>query len=403
MQTHWKFSFSVLWCGQAASILTSSISQYALVWYLSAATGSPAVLSMAMLCAMLPQGVLCLITGSFADRFDRKALMMLSDGAIGLVSLGLALSGLSGPLPIPLILAALALRSVGAAFHTPCIQAVTPLIVPQDMLAKCAGWSQGIQTVSLLVSPALAAVLYDALPLPAVILLDTLGALAAVLSVLLARLPSLHTGAAGQPFRLWADTREGFQILRSHRWLWELCLICALFSVAFLPVSALFPLMSLDYFGRDTAAAALVETAFSLGMLAGSVILGLWGGTRDKMVTMTASIFTLGFLLIATGLLPPTAFAAFVVLSFFMSLCAPFFSSLFMALIQQKVEGEYLGRVLSLSSAIMTLASPIGLAATALFTRYTGLTLWFVVAGLITLLCGVLCIAMPAVRRCGRD
>lgn len=403
MQTHWKSTFSVLWCGQAVSILTSSISQYALIWYLSAATGSPAVLSMAMLCAMVPQGVLSLVTGSFADRFDRKHIMILSDGAIGLVSLGLALTGLAGPLTLPPILTALALRSVGAAFHTPCIQAVTPLIVPQDMLAKCAGWSQGIQTVSLLVSPALAAVLYDALPLPAIILLDTLGALGAILAVLLARLPNLRTGSTGQPLRLWADTREGFQILRSHRWLWEFCLICALFSVAFLPIAALFPLMSLDYFGRDTGAAALVETAFSLGMLVGSVILGLWGGTRDKIVTMTASIFALGLLLVVAGLLPPTAFAVFVVLSFLMSLCAPFFNSMFMALIQEKVEGEYLGRVLSLSSAVMTLASPAGLVATALFTRYTGLSMWFVVSGVITLLCGVLCVAMPAVRRCDQN
>ena len=79
-------------------------------------------------------------------------------------------------------------------------------------------------------------------------------------------------------------------MLRSHRWLWELSLICALFSVAFLPVSALFPLMSMEYFGGDSAAAALVETLFSAGMLAGSVLLGLWGGTRNKIITMTAAV-----------------------------------------------------------------------------------------------------------------
>ena len=62
----------------------------------------------------------------------------------------------------------------------------------------------------------------------------------------MARLPALRAEAQGRPLRLWQDTREGLAVLRSHRWLWELSLICALFSVAFLPVSALFPLMSME-------------------------------------------------------------------------------------------------------------------------------------------------------------
>ena len=79
MISHWKRKFVVLWVGQACSIFTSMLSQYALIWYLTDRTGSPAVLSMAMLCGMLPQGVLSLFTGSFADRFDRRYIMAIAD------------------------------------------------------------------------------------------------------------------------------------------------------------------------------------------------------------------------------------------------------------------------------------------------------------------------------------
>ena len=71
-----------------------------------------------------------------------------------------------------------------------------------------------------------------------------------------------------------------------------------------------------------------------------------------------------------------------------------------MALIQEKVEPEYLGRVLGLSGAIMTLASPLGLVATALFAEYTGITVWFLIGGIVTLVCGGLTLALPAVRTC---
>ena len=85
-----------------------------------------------------------------------------------------------------------------------------------------------------------------------------------------------------------------------------------------------------------------------------------------------------------------------------MGLSAPFFNSMFMALIQEKVEAEYLGRVLGLSGAIMTLASPLGLAASALFAGKTGLPIWFLLAGAITLTCGGLMLLLPSVRTCGR-
>ena len=338
MIPHWKQKFALLWTGQALSILSSMISQYALIWYLTDLTGSPAVLSLATMAALVPQGILSLFTGTFADRFDRRWIMIISDGAIGLVSLMLAAAAFAAPLPVAPILAVAALRSVGGAFHAPCIQAITPLLAPPDALTRCAGWSQGIQTVSMLLSPALAAVLYARIPLAWILLLDTLGAAFAIAGVQLARLPALRAEAQGRPLRLWQDTREGLAVLRSHRWLWELSLICALFSVAFLPVSALFPLMSMEYFGGDSAAAALVETLFSAGMLAGSVLLGLWGGTRNKIITMTAAVLGLGLTLVLAGLLPPSGFRAFAGLSLLMGLYSPFFNSVFMALIKTKVE-----------------------------------------------------------------
>ena len=160
--------------------------------------------------------------------------------------------------------------------------------------------------------------------------------------------------------------------------------------------------MSMEYFGGDSAAAALVETLFSAGMLAGSVLLGLWGGTRNKIITMTAAVLGLGLTLVLAGLLPPSGFRAFAGLSLLMGLSAPFFNSVFMALIQTKVEPEYLGRVLGLTGAIMTLASPLGLGLTALFADATDVPLWFLLAGVITLTCGGLMFLLPSVRTCGR-
>ena len=402
MIPHWKRKFITLWTGQAFSILSSAISQFALTWYLTEQTGSTAVLSLSMLAMMVPMALLSPFTGSFADRFDRRVIMAVSDGAIGLISLILVVLSARGEMTLGPILAVLLLRSIGSAFHSPCIQAVTPLVAPPESLAKCAGWSQGIQTVSMLLSPALAAALYAKVPLHWILLLDTVGALFAILGLLAARLPVLRVGAEGQKLRIWQDTKDGFRVVLSHTWLWQLYLIFALFSIAFMPVAALFPLMSMEYFGGDSSSAAVVEIVFSAGMLVGSVILGVWGGTKNKMVGMLGAMFGLGLFLTVSGLLPPSGFWIFVVMSALMGLVVPFFGSLVMALLQEKVEPEYLGRVLGLSDSVMGLASPLGLLPAAIFGDYTGPSFWFLLAGILIILSGALALSMPAVRNCDR-
>lgn len=403
MQNRWKRRFVTLWVGQAISILTSSISQYALIWYITARTGSAALLSLAAIAALLPQGVLSIFTGVVADRFDRRRIMALADGAIGLVSLGLVGAGfLLGELPIPAIMATLVFRSVGSAFHAPCLQAVTPLIVPREALSKCAGWSQGIQTVSLLASPALAAILFAAVPMFLILSLDALGAAFAIVFLVLARLPVLKNEENDAPFHLLRDFREGYDMFKKKRWLWQLCIVCGLFSLAVVPAAALFPLMSMEYFGGNAVSASVVETAYSLGMLAGSLILGLWGGTRNRVSTMTVAALVLGSCLVIIGWLPPAGFISFVFLALCIGLASPFFTSLFTALVQEHVEQTYLGRALGITTAVMTLAAPLGLGTTALFSERMGLTRWFLLAGGLTALCGVLCAALPAVRDCGR-
>ena len=69
---NWKRTFYTIWVGQAFSQLTSSILQFAMIWYLTATTKSGIMLSLSVMMAFLPQGILGLFTGVFIDRFDRR-------------------------------------------------------------------------------------------------------------------------------------------------------------------------------------------------------------------------------------------------------------------------------------------------------------------------------------------
>ena len=191
LQRNWKQNFFTIWAGQAFSQFSSAVLQFAIVWYLTDQTGSALVLTAAMMMGFLPQGVLGPFIGVFIDRYNRKRIMILSDLFISAASLVMVIAGWTGTLSTELILVVLFFRSIGSAFHTPCLQAVTPQIVPEDQLTRCAGYSQALESVSQILSPVLAAIFYSSWSLSGIIFLDVLGALAAVFTLAITEIPKL--------------------------------------------------------------------------------------------------------------------------------------------------------------------------------------------------------------------
>ncbi|HKM43368.1 MAG TPA: MFS transporter, partial [Limnochordia bacterium] len=186
---NWRRTFITIWAGQAVSILTSSVLQMAIVWYVTQRTGSAALLSLATLIGFLPQAVLGMFIGVYIDRYNRKTVMIVADLLIALAGLVLVIVGAFGEIPLWLIYVVLFFRSIGAAFHTPALQAITPSIVPKTQLTQYAGFAHGFKSLSMVISPALAAVLFSIWDLNIVILLDVFGALFAMGALLLVKLP----------------------------------------------------------------------------------------------------------------------------------------------------------------------------------------------------------------------
>ena len=246
--TNWKKNFFTIWTGQAISQFSSSVLQFAVVWYLTDHTGSAMVLTAAMMMGVLPQGVLGPFIGVFIDRYNRKRIMIISDLLISAASFVMVLAGWMGRLSTELILVVLLARSVGSAFHNPCLQAVTPQIVPAGQLTRCAGYSQALESVSQILSPVVAAVLYSSWSLSGIISLDVIGALIAVITLGITQIPELQREGRDRNVQVLREAKEGLRILRAKKGMLGLVSIGSLYTLALMPTSALFPLMTMSYF-----------------------------------------------------------------------------------------------------------------------------------------------------------
>lgn len=396
---NWKLRFFTIWAGQAVSLITSGVLQMAIIWYLTDKTGSAMILSMATLVGFLPQAILGTMIGVWVDRWNRKFVMIGADIIIALSGIIMALISVHMELPIWVIMIILFIRSVGTAFHSPALNAVTPLLVPENQLTKCAGYSQSVQSASYILSPAIAAFVYANWDLNAAILLDVMGAAIACITVILIAIPKPERQESQGKSSVIEDAKEGYRVIKEHKGLLALIYIGAILAFIYMPVSALFPLMTMEYFGGTTTHASIVETVFATGMLLGGVALGIWGGFKNRIVSIVGSLLLMGIALTIAGLVPTSGFTIFVISSGLIGLASPFYSGVQTAFIQEKIQAEYLGRVFGLFGSMMSLAMPVGLIVSGILAEIIGVNTWFMLSGLAIICLGLLSIFIPSIRK----
>jgi len=399
----WKCKFAVIWSGQSISMLTSSVLQMAIVWHLTGRTGSAAILSFATLIGFLPQAVLGMFIGALIDRYNRKRIMIAADLFIAAISVMLIIAGAVGEIPIWLIMVVLFARSIGTAFHYPSLQAITPMIVPKEQLTKYAGFAQSFESIAMVISPPLAAILFSIWSLNIIVLLDVLGALFAVFMLCIVKLPEFKTNRSYQTPHVMQEVKEGIGVLKNERGMTALMLISALYAIIYFPIGTLYPLITMTYFGGGVAESSVVEVFFSIGMFLGSLLLGVFGNKISKIKAITGSISLYGAGVLLTGLLPSTGLKIFILLSAIMGISVPFFTGVQTAIFQVKIKQEYLGRVLSLSSSISMIAMPMGLILSGIFAEIIGVPKWFLISGIMTLLLAVFSMMIPSLKNCCND
>lgn len=393
----WKKKYFTMLAGQSVSLITSGILQMSIIFYLTAKTNSAMVLSIATLMGFLPQAVIGPFAGTFVDRHSRKGVMIGADLMIAATGGFLAVVSVFMELPIWLIMLVLFVRSIGNAFHSPASSAVTPLMVPQDQLTKCAGYNQTMQAAVSLISPAAAAFLYSVWSLSTIILLDIIGAVLAcsVVAVLSIPNPPICTGESQNSF--FRDMKEGYFELKKNKGLFALLWIGTAYMFFFMPISALYPLMSMGYFRGTPTHASIAEIAFAGGMLAGGILLSVWGGFKNRIFSIGLSVLVMGVSIAISGLLPTNAFFIFVICCTVMGLTSPFYG-VQNALFQEQLPPEYLGRVFSLLGSVMSFAMPLGLLCSGIFAELIGVEKWFLLCGIGIIAVAVLVFVLPVLR-----
>jgi DHA3 family macrolide efflux protein-like MFS transporter len=357
---HWKRTIVLVWSGQALSFITSGAAGYALIWYLTVTTGSATILALGSIAYFIPVALLGPFAGTIIDRYNRKHIMMAADLGIAAITVLMALLIIAGLTSVPLVLGMLALRAVGTTFHGPAMQAAMPLLVPERHLVRIGSLDQALVGLTNIAAPALGIFLYELVGLQLALFADALGALVACGALMLVTIPDVHLSKEKRSGIL-HEMADGMRAIRDCTGMVTFFVLVTLCCIVFMPMAALFPLMTTLHFGGGGYDAAIVEASFSIGFLLGSIVLGIWGGGRRLVRLIMISVAACGIVTVACGLLPSDAYWWFVILSGLMAIAGAFFNSPLVAVIQKNIAPEQLGRVLAVFGTLTSFASPVGL------------------------------------------
>lgn len=400
LNKQWARPFFSIWAGQLFSLVGSALVQFALVWWLTQKTNSATILATATMVAMLPEIVLGPFAGALVDRWNRKRVMVIADGAIALTTLGLALLFASGQIAVWHIYVAMFLRSLGGAFHWPAMQASTSLMVPAQHLARIAGINQAVRGAIAIVAPPLGALLLDVLPMAGILAIDVVTALIAIAPLLFVAIPQPSRSDAEQvvtPRLVLRDVVAGVRYVRAWPGLLGLLLLAVLLNFFFAPASALMPLLVKQYFGLGALEYGYAEAAIGIGVVVGGGVLGVWGGFRRRILTslMGLSLMGVGVLVVAAA--PAHLFWMALVGWAILGIMNPITNGPIQAIMQARVAPEMQGRVFMLVGSICGAMMPLSMLIAGPLSEVLGIRAWYWAAGVATFAMALVAFLSPTI------
>ena len=360
-QTNWKSQAMLFLISQCITLFGSTLVQMAIVWYVTIQTSSGVWVAAFTVCSYLPQFLISFVAGVWADRHSRKKLIIGADSLIALVTFLMVLAiphitdktvVLGGLLVMSVI------RSFGAGIQTPAVNAVIPQLVPEDQIMRFNGINATMQSVVQFAAPAAAGVLLTINTLSSTLIIDTATAIVGI--GLLSAVIIPKQAIQNKETSVFIDMKIGIKYTLSDKLIGKVLTVYGLFIFLCVPAGFLSQLFVSRVYGETYWYLSAVELAGFIGMVAGGILMSIWGGFKSRVTTMSVGLIAFGSLAIGMGL--SKQFALYLTLMIIYGVAITMVQTATTTLIQEKAEMSMQGRVFGLLGAMYSGFLPVGMA-----------------------------------------
>ena len=345
--------FAFIWSGQFLSQVGTLMTSLALIFWAYDITGRATELALMSFFALGPRVLFGPIAGAMIDRWKRKTVLLLCDGAAGVITGLILVLLVLGDLQIWHLYMLTFFTGLLGAFQGPAFLASATMMVPSRHYGRTGGMTSLLTHGSAILAPAFAGVLLPLIGLRGILIADLATFLFAAFTLALVEIPEPERGAQ-RPDRsarqLLRDVGAGFRYLTDHRSLLFILLLFASTNLFGSAYSTLYRAMVLARTGGSEAAVVMVQLLIGVGGTAGALFVSFFGSPK-RIVPAILIGYALGALFRA---LLGVDFGLPVIMTFGLitTACMAYAAGCSNALWQAKVPPAMQGRVLATRLAL---------------------------------------------------
>lgn len=358
-------NFRLLWTGTIVSNSGDWMDQIALNWLVLELTHSPLSLGLVNLFRALPVFVFTPLGGVVADKFERRRILMVTQGLSMLLAFLLGALVTTGLAALWHIYVIAALRGALMSFNMPARQSMISELVPRSDLVNAVALNSATIHLTRVLGPSLGGMLIVLVGMDWLFYLNGLSFLAILYTLRL--LPDVGT-LNKKPGGALGEIADGLRYIRGHDMIFFLVLLAIvpmLFGQPYLTMLAVFAHSVLEI---GPAGLGLLTSVASIGAVTGALVVA-GRRTGPRIALMIGGVVVFGLSLVAFSF--STSLAPALVFLFIAGAANVFYNSTNNGLIQGLVEDSYRGRVLSMLQLNRGLV-PLGTAITGFFAEHFG-------------------------------
>ncbi|MBY5672820.1 MFS transporter [Rhizobium leguminosarum] len=250
---------------------SQQIVSVAVGWQMYDQTGSAIYLGLIGLVQFLPSLLLILVTGSVADRYNRRAIAALCSLVSALCTLALLVMTLMGSFtPLP-VFAVLLIFGIERAFMSPAVQSLAPNLVPEEDLSNAIAWNSSSWQLAAITGPVFGGLLYGVSAPTAYTVAVIFSVLGAALLYMIPKPVQKTTGET----KSWAMILGGFSFIRAEKVVLG-AISLDLFAVLLGGATALMPIFARDILTLGPWGLGLLRAAPGLGAIVMAIFLAAY-------------------------------------------------------------------------------------------------------------------------------
>ncbi|HET7692906.1 MAG TPA: MFS transporter [Gemmatimonadota bacterium] len=378
--------YRTFWIGAFVSNIGAWMQIVAQGWLVLELTDSAFMLGLVGFAGSLPWLVLLLVGGVYADRLDRRRLLIRAN--LGMMACAAVLTALTwtGTVRIWHVFALSLASGSAIALAAPAFQAFLHDLVGRRDLQNAIALNSAQFNLSRIVGPSLAGLTLGAIGVAGCFGVNTLSYLGAIVALLLIRVPSRPVP---EPGPVWDSIVEGFRYVRARPRILALLSIAALISLLAMPYATLLPIVARDGLGLDASGLGWLFAVGGGGAVCGALSIAFGHLLPARGPWLLGCAIATGLATMTLGLAgtPVVAAAALVAIGF----SATSAVALTNTLLQELVDDAMRGRVLSMFGLAFMGTFPVanllagtlaGLTSASVTLAMTGALLAIVVVGI---------------------